>query len=45
VDPLGENGEFHTFCYAGPIFDNSIDCTLGDIVDRDGFVYADLLAS
>ncbi|MFQ5523682.1 MAG: ATP-binding protein [Acidimicrobiia bacterium] len=44
VDPLGENGEFHTFCYASPIFDRPIDCTLGDIVDRDGFVYADLLA-
>ncbi len=45
VDPLGENGEFHTFCYAGPIFDPPIDHTLGDIVDRDGFVYADLLAT
>ncbi len=44
VDPLGENGEFHTFCYTGPIFDHPIDCTIGDIVDRDEFVYADLLA-
>ncbi len=44
VDPLGENGEFHTFCYAGPMFDHPIDCTIGDIVDRDEFVYADLLA-
>lgn len=45
VDPLGENGEFHTFCYAAPIFDPPIDCTIGDIVKRDEFVYADLLAN
>lgn len=43
VDPLGENGEFHTFCYASPLFDDPIDHTVGDIVERDGYVYADLL--
>lgn len=45
VDPLGENGEFHTFCFAGPVFDRPIDCTVGEIVERDGFVYADVVAA
>ncbi|MDX1404193.1 MAG: hypothetical protein R3192_06635 [Woeseiaceae bacterium] len=43
VDPCGENGEFHTFAYAGPMFSEAIGVTLGDIVERDGFVFADLL--
>jgi uncharacterized protein (TIGR00290 family) len=42
VDPCGENGEFHTFVTAGPMFKNRIDVRLGEIVDRDGFVFADL---
>jgi diphthamide synthase (EF-2-diphthine--ammonia ligase) len=42
VDPCGENGEFHTFVHAGPILPTSINCTRGDIVDRDGFVFCDL---
>jgi uncharacterized protein (TIGR00290 family) len=42
VDPCGENGEFHTFVHAGPILRTSIECTRGDIVDRDGFVFCDL---
>jgi uncharacterized protein (TIGR00290 family) len=42
VDPCGENGEFHTFVHAGPILGTSIECTRGDIVDRDGFVFCDL---
>jgi diphthamide synthase (EF-2-diphthine--ammonia ligase) len=42
VDPCGENGEFHTFVHAGPILRTSINCTRGDIVDRDGFVFCDL---
>jgi diphthamide synthase (EF-2-diphthine--ammonia ligase) len=42
VDPCGENGEFHTFVQAGPILRTSINCTRGDIVDRDGFVFCDL---
>ncbi len=44
VDPCGENGEFHTFANAGPMFRHPIPVLAGDIVDRDGFVFADLLA-
>jgi uncharacterized protein (TIGR00290 family) len=43
VDPCGENGEFHTFVYAGPIFKNEIQLTKGSIVNRGGFYFADLL--
>ena len=43
ADPCGENGEFHTFAYAGPMFDAPIDVTTGAIVERDGFVFADLV--
>jgi len=43
VDPCGENGEFHTFVHAGPIFDASIAVQTGERVERDGFVYADIL--
>ncbi|MGA7221953.1 MAG: hypothetical protein WBX16_03775 [Candidatus Acidiferrales bacterium] len=43
VDPCGENGEFHTFAFAGPMFRAEIPITAGEIVDRDGFVFADLL--
>jgi diphthamide synthase (EF-2-diphthine--ammonia ligase) len=42
VDPCGENGEFHTFACAGPMFRHSIDVQVGEVVDRDGFVFADL---
>jgi uncharacterized protein (TIGR00290 family) len=42
VDPCGENGEFHTFVTKGPMFAGSIDCKLGEVVERDGFVFADL---
>ena len=42
VDPCGENGEFHSFAFAGPMFARSIDVTAGETVDRDGFVFADL---
>jgi len=44
VDPCGERGEFHTFVHAGPIFRSSIKVRVGEIVSRDNFVYADLLA-
>jgi uncharacterized protein (TIGR00290 family) len=44
VDPCGENGEFHTFVHAGPIFDKPIEVELGEVVVRDGFVFRDLLA-
>jgi uncharacterized protein (TIGR00290 family) len=43
VDPCGERGEFHTFVFAGPMFSRSISVTPGEIVERDSFVYADLL--
>jgi len=44
VDPCGENGEFHTFVYEGPIFNKSIDYHIGDIVLRDErFYYCDIL--
>jgi uncharacterized protein (TIGR00290 family) len=42
IDPCGENGEFHTFVYAGPMFSRNIPVKLGKIVSRDGFVFADL---
>ena len=43
VDPCGENGEFHTCVFAGPMFTHAIDVRLGEIESRDGFVFADLL--
>ena len=43
VDPCGEQGEFHTFAYEGPMFAHSIPVSLGEVVTRDGFVFADLL--
>ena len=41
VDHCGERGEFHTCVYAGPMFEHEIQLTPGEIVHRDGFVYAD----
>jgi len=43
VDPCGENGEFHSFCHAGPMFRRPITVRNGEVVERDGFVFADLL--
>jgi uncharacterized protein (TIGR00290 family) len=43
VDPCGENGEFHTFVFDGPIFRRPIPISLGESVVRDGFVYRDVL--
>lgn len=43
VDPCGENGEFHTCVVAGPMFASPIDVGVGKIVERDGFVFADLV--
>jgi len=43
VDPCGEAGEFHTFAHAGPMFARPIPVTVGEVVTRDGFVFADLL--
>ncbi len=42
VDPCGERGEFHTFAYAGPMFTRPIAIETGIVVERDGFVFADL---
>jgi uncharacterized protein (TIGR00290 family) len=43
VDPCGENGEFHTFVYDSPAFSRAIPIKVGDTVERDGFVFADVL--
>ena len=43
VDPCGENGEFHTVVTAGPMFSAPIRVELGAVVERDGFVFADVL--
>lgn len=42
VDPCGERGEFHTCVTAGPMFDRPLDVRPGPVVERDGFVFADL---
>lgn len=42
VDPCGERGEFHTFAYDGPMFAKPIPIESGAVVERDGFVFADL---
>ena len=43
ADPCGENGEFHTFVSAGPMFATPLAVRAGRVVERDGFVFADLL--
>jgi uncharacterized protein (TIGR00290 family) len=43
VDPCGENGEFHTFVFDGPIFRSAIPFQIGPVVERDSFVFCDLL--
>jgi len=43
VDPCGERGEFHTFCHTGPVFESPIRVRTGEVVERDGFWFADLL--
>ena len=45
VDPCGENGEFHSCVHNGPMFQNAIPVSNGDVVERDNFVFADLLLS
>jgi diphthamide synthase (EF-2-diphthine--ammonia ligase) len=42
IDPCGERGEFHTFAYRGPMFRHPIPVETGIIVEREGFVFADL---
>ncbi len=43
VDPCGENGEFHSFVHAGPMFDREIPIVSGERVQRDGFWFCDIL--
>ena len=43
VDPCGERGEFHTFAFDGPMFEKPVGIQKGEVVERDGFGYADLL--
>lgn len=43
VDPCGENGEFHTFVYISPVFSHPIPVSVGDVIERDGFVFADVV--
>ena len=43
VDPCGERGEFHTFCFAGPMFDREIGVQVGETISRDGFCFTDLV--
>lgn len=42
VDPCGERGEFHTFVFDGPGFSSPIDVEVGEVVERDGFVFCDV---
>lgn len=44
ADPCGENGEFHTFVSAGPIFSRPVAVSRGEVVERDGFAFCDLVA-
>ncbi|WP_243288688.1 adenine nucleotide alpha hydrolase [Geothrix terrae] len=43
VDPCGERGEFHTFAWDGPMFSHPVAVRRGEVVERDGFVFADLV--
>ena len=44
VDPCGENGEFHSFVAAGPMMKGRVAVTVGEVVERDGYAYADLVS-
>lgn len=43
IDPCGENGEFHSFAFDGPMFNNPVGIVLGETVSRDGLCFQDLL--
>lgn len=45
IDPCGENGEFHTVVTAGPMFKRAIPVTIGETVERDGFVFTDVITA
>jgi len=42
VDKCGERGEFHSFAWDGPMFNRAVGVTVGEVVERDGFVFADI---
>lgn len=42
-DPCGERGEFHTFAWDGPAFHHPLPVRVGETVERDGFVFTDVL--
>ena len=44
VDPCAERGEFHTCALAGPMFENGIAVKTGEVVEREGFLYVDLIS-
>lgn len=43
VDPCGEHGEFHSFAFAGPMFRAPLSAKVGEVVEREGFIFADVL--
>ena len=43
IDPCGENGEFHSFVFNGPMFKNAVNISVGETVSREGFVFTDVL--
>lgn len=45
VDPCGEAGEFHSFVWDGPMFSGPLAVSAGEVVERDGFVFADVLSA
>lgn len=45
VDPCGERGEFHSFAFAGPMFSRPLALRTGEVVERDGFIFCDLVLS
>jgi len=45
VDPCGENGEFHSCVHNGPMFNQALMINTGEVVERDGFVFADLITT
>ena len=44
TDPCGENGEFHTFVFDGPMFNRPLEIAMGETMERDGFVFTDVLS-
>ena len=43
IDPCGENGEFHTFVFDGPIFQSPVQFRTGEVVQRESFIFCDLV--